>query len=318
MPPTTQQQISDNIAQKLLNLVKIAPNRLNAYIHCVCDATVLPDTKARIQCYCLTLDGSGNPRLKDFIDEIALHLSTYVIPRSRLDKAIATGDIAEIVRLHNEARKLFTHINNSGEGGELLMYLLAESILNLPQLFCKMPLKTSSAMHVHGSDGIHVGMNNATKRLALYWGQAKLHKSASAAIRNCIQDLAPYLLDDGGGEASQTRDLQLMRDRLDLNNPDLERALKIFLDKANPSYNQVEFRGLGLIGFDNDLYPIEPNKKTIDILSAEISAELAAWNTLLAQHVTKERLASFHLELFCFPLPSVEEYRKRFTAALGL
>ncbi|UVT21133.1 MAG: DUF1837 domain-containing protein [Nitrospira sp.] len=243
---------------------------------------------------------------------------TYAIPRSRIEKAKASGIPAELIRLGNEARKLFTYLLNSGEGGELLLYLLAEKLLKLPQLLCKMPLKTSAAMHVHGSDGIHVGVTEDTKQLALYWGEAKLHKTPASAIASCIKDIAPYLLDAGGSEAAQNRDLQLLRDQLDLNNPDLETALKILLDKSNPHYNKVEFRGLGLIGFDNELYPVEPNKKTIEGLAAEISSEMSLWNSLIARNIKNESLTSFRLELFCFPFPSVEEYRERFKKELGI
>ncbi|WP_223252149.1 Hachiman antiphage defense system protein HamA [Paracoccus mutanolyticus] len=47
---------------------------------------------------------------------------------------------------------MFTDLKSSGEGGELLLYLLTERFLGLPQILCKMSLKTSA--HYHGADGV--------------------------------------------------------------------------------------------------------------------------------------------------------------------
>jgi hypothetical protein len=40
-----------------------------------------------------------------------------------------------------------------------------------------MSLKTSREMHVHGTDGIHARMED-DGRLALYWGESKLHATS--------------------------------------------------------------------------------------------------------------------------------------------
>ena len=47
----------------------------------------------------------------------------------------------------------------------MLLYMLVQAFLGLPQLLCKMPLKTSSEMHYHGADGIHIGYDRNTKSL---------------------------------------------------------------------------------------------------------------------------------------------------------
>ena len=61
-------------------------------------------------------------------------------------------------------------LERSGEGGELPLYLLLEMLLGLPQLLCKMPLKTSAETHLHGVDGVH-GKLLPSGDLALYWGE---------------------------------------------------------------------------------------------------------------------------------------------------
>ena len=39
----------------------------------------------------------------------------------------------------------------------VLLFLLAERFLKLPQILCKMDLKTDPRMHYHGADGVSIG-----------------------------------------------------------------------------------------------------------------------------------------------------------------
>lgn len=109
----------------------------------------------------------------------------------------------------------------------MLLYLLLESELGLPQLLCKMPLKTSSRVHFHGVDGVH-GSLEEDGRLGLYWCESKLHKKVSTATRDCFESLAPFLLDEGS--KASNRDLLLVRDHLDVGDPKLAEALMKYLD----------------------------------------------------------------------------------------
>ena len=83
------------------------------------------------------------------------------------------------------ALSLFPDIESSGEGGELLLFVLAETLLRLPQILCKMSLKTNLRMHVHGADGVHAGVDPGMGRVALWWGESKIYDAASA-IRECV------------------------------------------------------------------------------------------------------------------------------------
>ena len=136
-------------------------------------------------------------------------LVDYVIPRSKVEEA--NGLAAKISRLQRDARHKFIDywtckkkmlankeispedFRRSGEGGEVLLFLLPEQILKLPQAICKMSLKTSPQMPIHGSDGIHIGLTEDGKKLALYYGEAKVYADLSDAIRECVESIAPHL-----------------------------------------------------------------------------------------------------------------------------
>jgi len=303
-------------------LLRAKPSQLQAYLKKVACKVAISGTQTQAHCYFVTLDGNHRPRVKDFARFIAERIVEFAIPRSEITRALneahETGSTVPITRLNNKARNLFTRLPNSGEGGEVLLSLLAEAFLEIPQLFTKMVLKTSTEMHIHGSDGIHAGVNKANGNLAIYWGESKLYQNANDAVTACFKSLAPFLLDTGGSNAPQERDLQLMRDWLSLNDPDLLNALKHFLDPDDPMFNKMEYRGLCLVGFDSDSYPTSPNAmETLEVKRA-IEATFENNKEQILNRVTKEKLDSFTIEIFCLPFPNVGEFRKAFRNELGL
>ncbi len=74
----------------------------------------------------------------------------------------------------------------------MLLYLLAERFLGLPQVLCKMDLKTDSRMHYHGADGVYASVTEEGL-LKLFWGESKIYADATDAIRDFLKSLAPFL-----------------------------------------------------------------------------------------------------------------------------
>ncbi|WP_217539468.1 DUF1837 domain-containing protein, partial [Stenotrophomonas sp. GbtcB23] len=101
-----------------------------------------------------------------------------------------------------EARNLFTDLKNSGEGGEMLLYDHAQHYLSLPQVLCKMDLKTDSKMHYHGADGVYAGVTDDGV-LKHYWGEPKAYATPGAAISACLRSLAPFLSQEESEEAER-------------------------------------------------------------------------------------------------------------------
>ncbi len=235
-------QQSLDLSNSLHPLLRAEPSQLKTYLEKVAYRVAISGTQTQAHCYFVALDGNHRPRVNDFARFVAERIVDFAIPRSEIKRALneaqSTGSTAPITRLNNRAKNLFTKLPKSGEGGEVLLSLMAEGFLNIPQLFTKMVLKTSSEMHVHGSDGIHAGVNEHGN-LALYWGESKLYKNVNEAIKACFASLAPFLLDSGGSGATQERDLQLMRDGLSLDDPVLLEALKHFLNPDDPMFNKM-------------------------------------------------------------------------------
>jgi hypothetical protein len=274
-----------------------------------CDELVIDGTRTCCRIHMVARDANGHVRVDALTKLLARQIVDFCIPRSRMDEAneqlLKTGSAEELLRLQDEARELFSSLERSGEAGELLLYMLLERMLGLPQLLCKMNLKTSSAMHVHGTDGIHGRMcDDGT--LGLYWGESKLHKTFESAVDDCFRSLAPYLGRDPG---ARQRDLLLLRDHVNVDDERLIDALRRYFVESSPEAARVEFRGACLVGFDLDEYP--------DVGDEALVSAVSRWQERVSGRVGRHSLENIEIEFFCIPFPSVDAFRAGVHAALG-
>jgi hypothetical protein len=245
----------------------------------------------------------------------------YAIPRTKISEARArdlrNNSSSAIVALYEIAKRAFTDIKNSGEGGELLLFLLAERFLKLPQVLCKMDIKTSTRMHFHGSDGVYASVDRSG-RLNLHWGESKIHKTAAQAIKACFSSLAPFLAEPDSEDAERERDLLLLADKANLDDPALLDAFKQYFDRSSPKSNKVRYSGLALVGFDANCYPSEDVDAVLDSVTKKIKKDLVGWNKVVGTRITAESLDKLDIHLFCVPLPSADKFRTEFIKVLGL
>jgi hypothetical protein len=320
-PEMTARLVDAGVDNWLINaLHRIARNEdrsLEPYLVDVGETQMLDDTRANCRCHFVRLDGNDRPRIAALIEMLVDQVVDYCIPRSRIDEAmdhmVRTGSTAKVVQLQREAKALFTTLQLSGEGGELLLYTLLEIALGVPQILCKMSLKTNANVHYHGVDGVHAQALE-DGRLAIYWGEAKLYGNAHAAIDAALSSLAPFLLDAGGGAAQ--RDVLLLRDHADTGDERLNAALIRYFTDNTMEASQLVVRGACLIGFSHDDYA-RPHEADGQI-RGEVLEALGGWQTRVGNGITNERLESFELELFLVPMPSVDEFREGLKAQLGL
>ncbi|MDK9295217.1 DUF1837 domain-containing protein [Propionibacterium freudenreichii] len=217
----------------------------------------------------------------------------------------------EITRLANEAARLFTQTQvKTGEGAELLLYALLEKGLQIPQVLSKMSLKTSTEMQYHGADGVHAKLLD-NGDLAVYWGEAKLYESVAKAMTDCMDSIEPYLT----GTAHE-QDVFLIRHYVDAGNAEVTaRLLEYFNDKSILSAN-VEMRGACLIGFVHENYPSLPREEAS--VKAELDEVLSSWAKSTKTRLENRSLTKHAIEVFFFPMPSVEEFRKAIKAELRI
>ncbi len=304
----------------LLDVISGDPEELDVHLQLVERDVSLEGCSARLHCHCLTVDGNGRvkpERLAEFMRNTAID---YAIPKSRLEAARARDSKfksgSAVATLNYEAIGTFTDLKNTGEGGEMLLYLLAERFLKLPLVLCKMDLKTDSRMHYHGADGVYASVND-DGLLKLFWGESKVYANPAAAIRDCLTSLAPFLVETDHERAGRERDLILLSDKADLNDPDLTAAFRKYFDRTSALSNRVEYCGIALIAFDAEIYPKNSKAVTQKILD-EAKSEMKNWIANVKNRILIEDLGNFDIRFLCAPLPSVDKFRQYFLKALGI
>ncbi|VXB93485.1 DUF1837 domain-containing protein [Frigoribacterium sp. 9N] len=276
----------------------------------------LPGTKTTVRTHFVAVDANGEPAIDMLADVMAFAAMEFCVPRTRLVQAAKsfadTGSPSQFARLEKQARELFVDADGTGEGGELLLFLLMERVLKLPQLLAKMSLKTNSNVHVHGSDGVHARLGSDGV-LELSWGESKLYKSNSDAIADCFGSIAPFL---GAVDDARRRDLLLVRDNLNVDDEALAAHILQYFDETNPKVLDVRWNGACLIGFDYATYP--DLKKMADDESQQIAKAVERWHKSVSGRLTTHSLVDVAIDVFCIPFPSVDALRKSVRKSLGL
>lgn len=278
------------------------------------------DTKTRVYCYRLPIDPNGRVRYKPLAEFLRQRIVDYAIPRRRIDEAKKslneTGSTALLSKLETEAKNLFTSLSNSGEGGELLVFAFAEAVFGLTQIICKMRLKTSTEMHYHGADGVYAEGTEAGG-LNVYWGESKLYGDPSDAVRDCLESLAPFLIEPEGGDSERSQDVLLINEFASFVDPKISEGLKRYFDLDDKKSLSLKHCGIALVGFDSPSY-LEDGKNTDEQeLETKLSNQIPAWVKQIKNRVGKENIDSYNINFICVPMRTVEEFRKYFLELLG-
>lgn len=271
----------------------------------------------QVECYHLKVDANGRPRLAELIKYMSKKITDYAIPRSKIVRAqkalTERGCTDEFTRIVLEARSLFTKLEQSGEGGELLLFALTESILKYPQILCKMSLKTDEQVHFHGADGVFLGVDDSDM-LCVYWGESKLHASHSSALSDCVESIASILK----MEPDVDSDIRLI-DYIDLGNSNLESAIKNYFDYSSPYYDKLRSCAVCLLAFDHVSYKNGSEKLNNEDIQEKINKTYDTyWKKNLEEKLKENGIEHCKIIFFYLPVNSVEELRYKFRAELGL
>lgn len=312
--------LSEITAADLQSAITGDPSILETHL-CLVDRDAIVDgCSVKVHCHHLTIDANGKVQPARLVAMMRNAIADYAMPKERLRQARARdakfNSTEAVTALQAQAAASFSHIANSGEGGELLLFLLAERFLKLPQIICKMSLKSSRQMHYHGADGVYAGVGD-NGILKLYWGESKIHGDAAGAIRDCLKSLAPLLAEPEHAEATREQDLFLLSDNAELNDDRLTTALKRYFDKDSPESYRVEYCGVALAGFDASFYPAADKRAVSKEISEAAVTELAKWKNQVRARLELEKLSEFEIHFFCLPLPSADGFRNEFLKSIG-
>ena len=266
----------------------------------------------------------SKPTIDDLVTIAHARMVNFVMPRSRIEEVLkelhaTPGVMDPWVLLATEARDLFMQTDKetgrSGELGELLLYMLIEWVLKAPIVACKMYLKTSQQMPVHGVDGIHLGYE--TDKLIMYCGESKLHQTLPSALDDISSSVSEYLKDP----TKYANEVRIIRSNINLGelSGKAHEAIKNYFNPYKPESNNLLESYACLAGFDSKLYEDVAN---LDHDACEVTFRAAYEKrvdsacTLIAKKVKAAGLDSFRFSYFLLPFPSVDEARAKFQARL--
>ncbi len=311
--------MSTRLEESINNLIIETKGEINSRIEEVCFNIKIDQTETLCHCYCLKTDANHNLRLQDLIEFIDLKIVEYAIPKKEIDDARKylneTQSPIKFQALRQKAEKLFTDLEKTGEGGEILLYILVQEFLKIPQLISKMSLKTSGQLHYQGADGIHVSYDNVNQNLNLYWGEAKMYADLNSGMNACFDSIMGFLTDAQSAGSVQERDLQLITSNISANVNDtaLEDALVSYFDRDSDLSNHIVYKGLCFIGFDSDDYPCDGAQKTTQQIRELMQAQLTNWHKKLKDKIVeKNPLHLKEMHVFLMPFPSVAKFREAY------
>lgn len=285
------------------------------------------DAKVNGHFYYLALR-DGQPTLDELVDFLYQQIVHFCIPKERVKKAISesnrTGHARHLQSICDQARNLFIkHANldptkktKAGEPGEILLYVILESVLNAPQIACKMYLKTSENMPVHGSDSVHVGLSEDKSMLILYWGESKLYQKVSTAFDEAIDSIRNFRASDEG-RPPRDRDIDIIRDHMSISDPVLKEKLLRYFDPYCEESNELSEAFACFIGFDfaysfdgevgdaEERYRVKCSERCKTILD------------LFQNKLVSTGLEKVKFEVFLVPFIDVDAFRKAFLSRLG-
>ena len=268
----------------------------------------------------LRLDGNNRPRTNDFCEYLINQILDYCIPPSEIRKAQEKdrnyNTTQYTTALFRKAQRLFTGLENTGEVGELALSVLTQNILRMPQVLCKMVLKTNPEVHYHGADGVYGKYDEDTGKYCLYWGEAKIYSDIKRALSDCFDSIKDLLIEEGANGTRRERDMDLFRMNLDFDDPHLEEAIIEYLDPENARYNMLEYRGVCLVGYNEDSYPKNLSLIEDDIFNAIHSKIDDFKANIQTRLIRRTPLDAFSLEVFLVPFSDVDELRAKFLEQL--
>jgi hypothetical protein len=280
------------------------------------------NSKPNTHLFFIKFGGNSKPNLDDFIEFLYYKIVQFCIPQQKRTQGkkrfLETNDPKYLQELSDQANALFLKATDtgvrSGEPGELILYCILEKFFNAPQLVSKMFLKTSRDMPVHGSDGIHVFLEKDSETLNFVWGESKVYKSVSDAITSATKSIKTLLEET---EKPFSRDLEILKDHLSIENEKLKEAVLKRLDCYTEEANKKKYSFAVLVGFNYDLLE---NCKNEDDQKKFFEEYMKHSNDLMEQFSKKAKTQGIHdyeFMLILIPFESVDIFRKQFFRRLG-
>ncbi|MCP4603458.1 MAG: DUF1837 domain-containing protein [Proteobacteria bacterium] len=258
----------------------------------------------------LKLDGNGEPKFGELANCLVDHLAEYCFSARRRGTPHTS---VEEGKLHREARALLTRRGESGEAGEVLLYLLCECILEAPQMVAKMELKTNPNDEIKGSDGIHMKWHEEDGALDVYFGESKVWNSLSGALDDAFGSIEKF-----HSQGLLAHEIGMVTSHFKWSDEPMRQRVLDFVDRSRPP-TDFRINHACLIGYGwnqySDLVGTTVAAMTKD-LKTRLEADTTRLRTLIDRRFDVIERKTLRFEVFFLPFRTVQEFRDAFIAAI--
>ena len=124
------------------------------------------------------------------------------------------------------------------------------------------------------------------------------------------------ILEPPTAKKTKRRDVELLRDHINLNESKLEQAIRDYLDPDEVRSNKVKFCGIALVGFDLGDYAALTTEVAQNDANA-IALRTVKWKEKFKSALQKHELLGVTIDAFCIPFANVKDFRAAFLKRLG-
>src|ERR1051326_439761 len=269
------------------------------------------ESKLTLRTYTIRFNGP-NYDATQFISFVKESIKNYVLNEREISAVERNdGDPFE------EALLYFgdTDPTYDGKFGELILYLLVESILKVPMLVFKIPL--SSKDQVKGSDGIFIGNYNETPAILL--GEAKSWGELGAALNSAFDSLHRFYDKNGDKKLRYEYLVSKKGIRVDLSREELDYLYDCFTLGSSENNKRSVVHPVLIIYNDtrtkniksDDPYTAENELK--NLIADKLSEYFQELKSLCAKY---KDVGAVYLDFFFIPMNDVDMFKRELYTAI--
>jgi len=146
------------------------------------------DSKNKVVVRAFSIKFSGTEEnILGFVEHLTNIIPYFVFSKKEIEEYNEKG-----LWVWKEAMHYFGNISPESDGryGELLLFLLVESILKIPMIVHKIKVGTSIKEQIKGSDGIFFGNYNDIE--SLLFGESKIYKNKNDGINDALNSIIKF------------------------------------------------------------------------------------------------------------------------------
>lgn len=292
-------------------LLEVSRNHYDACIDVVEHDLTVDGVAATLRFHHTKFDSNGNPKFEDLAKCLADYIVEYCLSARKRGNGQRPYDYTRLARM---ARQSLRRTAFAGESGEMLLYFLLESVLGAPQVVAKVDLKTSRKMESHGSDGIHVSWNSSANCLDVFFGEAKLEKTPSSALRRAFNSISDF-----HKEGMRDFEFGVVTSHFKWLDEGLRASLLAYMNRQESAVD-CRVNHACLIGYTWDEYQQLNSVSAEDIYTEfrdRYKRDFPRLHRLLQQRLNALTLKRLVFQVFFLPFASVQEFRNAFNRELS-